>query len=266
MPYCQNCGAELKGDETFCSVCGVSVKGAERGVEARVRKTDGTRIILFVVGGFITLIAVGLLVGGGALFWLNTRHTVNGFITTSSHPLTTASYAMAFQHLNIEVGDVVGDWGVWRPSPGDFVTIKITVSSNDPSKNVFIGIAKASDAMSYLSDVEYDELTRFSVSSSRTLEVEYTAHSGDTIPSAPTTHTFWTASRHEAGTQTLEWSPEAGNYWIVLMNEDGSKGVDSTISLGAKIPLLSTLGSMLLAGGIIALIIGGIIIYFGIRR
>ena len=266
MPYCQKCGAELKGDEAFCAVCGASVTGAERGAEARARKTDGVKVILFVVGGFITLIAVGLLIGGGALFWVHTSHTVDGFITTSSHPVTTASYAMAFQHLNIEVGDVVGDWGVWRPSPGDFITIKITVSSNDPSKNAFIGITKASDAMSYLGDVAYDEITRFSVSSSRTIEVEYTAHSGDTIPSAPTTQAFWTASRHGAGTQPLEWSPETGNYWIVLMNEDGSKGVDATISLGAKIPMLATIGSMLLAGGIIALIIGGTIIYLGIRR
>jgi hypothetical protein len=266
VPYCQKCGAELKGDETFCSVCGASVTGAKRGGEARVRKTDGTKILLFVVGGFITLIAVGLLLGGGAIFWVNTRHSVDGFITTSSHPLTTVSYAMAFQHLNIEVGDVVGDWSVWRPSPGDFVTIRITVSSNNLSKNVFIGIATASDAMAYLSDVEYDELTQFSMSSSQTLEVEYTAHSGDTIPSTPTTQTIWMVSRHGVGTQTLEWSPEAGNYWIVLMNEDGSKGIASTISLGAKIPILSTLGPMLLAGGIIALILGGIIIYFGIRR
>lgn len=267
MSYCRNCGAELKGNEKFCPACGVSVSGTERKVETRTKRSDGVKIILFVVGGIILLISIGLLFGGGALFWLNTSLTDSeGFITTKSHQLQTDSYAIAFQHINIEVGEVVGRWGVWQPSPGDFVTIKITVSSNDPSKKVFIGIARASDATLYLNDVEYDEITRFNVSPSRTIDVEYTTHSGDTVPSAPTTQTFWTISEHGAGTQTLEWSPEPGNYWIVLMNEEGSAGIDSTIELGAKIPLLFIVGSVLLAGGIVALIIGGIIIYFGIRR
>jgi len=41
MPYCQKCGAELKGDEAFCAVCGALVTGAARGTEARARTTDG---------------------------------------------------------------------------------------------------------------------------------------------------------------------------------------------------------------------------------
>jgi hypothetical protein len=266
MPYCKNCGAELKGDVKFCPACGASTTEVERRVETRARKTDGIKIVLFVVGGFIMLIAVGLLFGGGALFWLNTSHTVEGFITTESRQLETDSYAIAFQNVNIEMGEVVGEWGVWRPSIGDFVTIKITVSNSDPAKNVFIGIAEASDAMPYLNDVEYDEITRFSVSSSRNIEIEYFTYSGDTIPFAPTTRTFWMASKHGNGTQTLEWSPTPGNYWIVLMNEDGSRGLESTLRFGVKIPILSTIGLMLLFGGIVALIIGGVVIYLGIRR
>jgi hypothetical protein len=266
MPYCKNCGAELRGDAKFCPACGASITGVERRVETIARKTDGIKIVLFAIGGFITLIAIGLLLGGGALLWLNTSHTIGGFITTESQQIETNSYAIAFQNVNINVGKVVGEWGVWRPSPSDFVTIKITVSNSNPAKNVFIGIAKASDATSYLNNVEYDEITRFSVSSSRSIEIEFFTHSGNTAPLAPTTPTFWTASKHGNGTQTLEWSPTPGNYWIVLMNEDGSKGLNSTITLGVKIPILSTIGLMLLFGGIIAIMIGGVVIYLGIRR
>jgi len=146
------------------------------------------------------------------------------------------------------------------------VTIRITISSNDPSKNVLVGIAEASDAMQYLDNVEYDEITRFSVSPSRTAEIEYETHSGEETPADPTTQTFWKAAKHGSGAQTLEWSPEPGNYWIALMNEDGSAGVDLEMRVGAKIPLLSTIGSILVVLGVIALIIGGTIIYFGIRR
>ena len=267
MPYCRNCGAELKEDERFCLACGLEVAGVEARVERKARRTKGVRIVLLVLGSIALLVAVGLFAGGGAILWVNTSLTDSqGFITTETEQLTTDSHAIVFPHLNLEVGKVVGRWGVWGPSRGDFVTIKVTVSSNDPPKNIFVGIAEASDAVSYLDNVEYDEIMRVSVSSSRSFEIEYLRHTGEATPSDPTTHTFWTLSQHGSGTRALEWSPEAGSYSIVLMNEDGSAGVDLTMEVGAKIPLLSMIGSILLAVGVIPLIIGAIIIYFGIRR
>lgn len=267
MPHCRNCGAELKGDEKFCQACGVSVSVTERITKTRTKKSDGIKLILFVVGGIFLLISFGLFLGGSALFWLNTSLADNeGFITTESRQLQTDTYAITFQHVDINVGEIVGGWSVWQPSPSDFLTIKITVSNNNPPKKIFIGIASASDATLYLNDVEYDEITTFDLSISRTIDVENVSHSGNTVPSAPNTQTFWTTQEQGAGAQTLEWSPEPGSYWIILMNEDGSVGVDSTIRFGVNIPLLSTIGIAMLVGGIVTLIIGITIIYFGIRR
>ncbi len=118
----------------------------------------------------------------------------------------------------------------------------------------------------YLFDVYYDEIIRFSISSSQSLNVEFNTHSGDSVTSDPAFQTFWTVSEHGAGTQTLELSPEAGNYWIVLMNEDGSAVIDFNITFGAKIPLLYTVALALLAGGVIALLIGSVIVYFWVHR
>ena len=50
------------------------------------------------------------------------------------------------------------------------------------------------------------------------------------------------------------------------MNEDGSAGLDDTVSLGARIPLLSTVGLGLILGGIVGLAVGVIMLYFGARR
>jgi hypothetical protein len=51
------------------------------------------------------------------------------------------------------------------------------------------------------------------------------------------------------------------------MNADGSAGVDVGVSFGARVPILRTVRSILLAGGFIALAIGGLVIYLGaIRR
>lgn len=270
MPYCRECGAELGEDAKFCPVCGAPVTPprVEYGrVEVSRRRWTVGRILALIFGGLILLTGFGLLVGGGALLWVNTDLTDNeGFITTKGHRLERGSYAIVFQHVNIQMGEVVGERGVWKPSPSDFVTIKLTGSSNDPSKNVFIGIAEESDAEAYLSGVQYDEVTRLRVSSSGSLDVEYKTHSGDTVPSDPASQTFWTVSEHGAGTQTLEWAPETGSYWIVMMNEDGSAGVDLTVNFGARVPMLSTIGRALFAGGVIATIMGGVIVYLGVHR
>ncbi len=266
MPYCQKCGAKLEDDAKYCASCGTPVYVSETRVRREKGGLSALRIVLLVTGGISLLIAFGLLVGGGALLWLNTSLTDSGgFITTKSSQLATDSYAIVLQHIDIDWGDSMAGWGLWRPSPGDFVTIKISGSSNDPTRDIFIGIAREADALPYLSNVDYDEVTRFDVSTSGVVTVEYTRHRGRAAPSSPTSETFWVASKHGSGTQTLEWNPEAGNYWIVLMNEDGSASVDLTVVAGAKVPLLPTIGLALFVGGAVALVIGVLMIYFGVR-
>jgi hypothetical protein len=267
MPYCERCGAELDENAKYCPSCGTPVGIPQIRMEREGRMPSVARILLLIFGSIVLLVGIALLVGGGALLAVNTGLTDSeGFIATKSYGLERDSYAIVSQPINIDVGEIAGEWGVWRPSPGDFVTIRLTASSNDPSKNIFIGIAPAENVQSYLLDVYYHEVTRFSVSPSRDLTVEYTTHPGDSITSDPASQTFWRVSQHGTGTQTLDWAPEAGNYWIVLMNEDGSAGVDSTITLGVKIPLLLTIGLALFGGGVTALVIGAVMIYFGARR
>jgi len=266
MPYCQKCGSKLEEDAKYCASCGTPVYVSE----ARVRREKGgpsaLKIVLLVIGGIFLLIAFGLLVGGGTLLWLNTNLTDSGgFITTKSSQLATDSYAIVLQHVDIDLGESMAGWGLWGPSPSDFVTVKISGSNNDPSRDIFIGIARESDVSPYLSNVDYDKVTRFDVSTSGFVTVEYARHTGRATPSSPTSETFWVASKHGSGTQTLEWNPEAGNYWIVLMNEDGSASVDLTVVAGAKVPLLSTIGLALFVGGVVALAIGVLMIYFGVR-
>ena len=50
------------------------------------------------------------------------------------------------------------------------------------------------------------------------------------------------------------------------MNADGSADVDLDMRLGAKIPILRTVGNALIAGGLFALALGGFIIYYWVIR
>jgi len=59
---------------------------------------------------------------------------------------------------------------------------------------------------------------------------------------------------------------QGGTWSLILMNEDGSAGVDLSIVLGVKIPWLFSTGLGLLLGGIVALSIGTLIVFLAVRK
>lgn len=272
MPYCEKCGKEIDENAEFCSHCGAPVKAPD--IIHRRPKSPGWSvgsILAVLFGGLLILVSFGLLVGGGAVVWVqSTFSDSEGFLISREVRLQSDSYAMVLKEVNIDI-DVDIPTYVWTPKPGDFVTIKLVGRSNDPSKEVFIGIARDTDASRYLNSVEYDQINidpslndkpwrgvQFSVSKS--------THPGVAPSQAPTSLTFWEASATGSGTQTLIWEPDAGSFWVVVMNIDGSADVDLDMQLGAKVPILGTIGSGLLTGGFITLGIGGFVIYFGAFR
>ena len=68
------------------------------------------------------------------------------------------------------------------------------------------------------------------------------------------------------GTQTVEWELQSGDWVLVLMNADGSQGVDVAGTIGAKVPSLFWLGIGLLIGGVIVLAVGVLMVYLSVRR
>ena len=64
----------------------------------------------------------------------------------------------------------------------------------------------------------------------------------------------------------MAWETEAGRHSIVLMNDDGSSGVDLSAVFKAKIPSIFGWSIGLLVGGIVLLIAGSFMVYFAVRR
>jgi len=220
------------------------------------------RVLLLIFGVIGILISIGLLVGGGAILWAdNIIEDSEGFYTTKTIQIEKESYAIVTGPADIDI-EAGWDQGLgW--DLGDLATFKIEGKSNDPSKQLFIGIATESDIDTYLSGVEYDEITNIHL---YPYSVDYQNHPGNIVPGAPTSQTFWASSTYGSGTQNLEWELETGSHSLVLMNSDGSSDISISIELGAKIPWLVGVGIGLLAGGGLALAIGSAMIFFAIRR
>jgi len=215
------------------------------------------KVLLLVFGVLVLLIAAVLIVSGGALLGVNNALTDReGFYTTNAVRLEKDSYAIVTEatHIDLRAG-LIWDWG-------DLTSIKVECSSNDLAKRIFVGVVEESDLKAYLSDVEYDEIANW-----LTLRrVDYTHHWGNSEPAAPTSETFWVESAHGAETQTLEWDVKAGSYSLVLMNDDGSAGVDVSVVLGVKVPMVAGIGTGLLIAGPVVLIIGIMMVYLAARR
>ena len=216
------------------------------------------KIVLLVFGAIILLVALALIAGGGALVWLDEAHSDSeGFITTDTIHLERASYAITTKTAEI---DIESGWFVDRH---DIATIKVQASSEDNSKQIFIGIADEADVQAYLHGVNYDKIRDFRIHPFR---VYYTNHPGSSAPAAPTSQPFWVISEYGPGTQTLEWEVETGDWVLVVMNADGSAGVDVSGSVGIDVPWIFWVGVGLIVGGIVLLIIGVGLVLLGTRR
>jgi uncharacterized membrane protein len=220
------------------------------------------KVILLVFGIIGLLISIGLLAGGGTLLWAdNTIKDSDGFYTTETIQIEKDSHAIVTGPADIDI-DTGWDWG-WGWDLGDLVTLKVEGSNNNPSNQIFIGVATESDLDAYLGSVEYDEMTNLHI---YPYSVDYINHPGNIVPGAPISQTFWTESTYGTGTQILEWELEPGSHSLVLMNDDGSAGIDMDIVFGAKVPLLFGIAVGLLVGGTAALSISISMIYFAARR
>jgi hypothetical protein len=97
-------------------------------------------------------------------------------------------------------------------------------------------------------------------------EADYTRHAGNRHPASPEHAGIWAASSEGSGRQAIDWEIDDGDWSVVVMNADGSLGVDADIRAGASLPFLDELGWSAIGSGAFALIIGLGLIALAVRR
>jgi hypothetical protein len=218
---------------------------------------NGRSIALVVTGALASLFAAGLLAIGGLALWGDSQKDSDGYLSTDTHQFETGTRALATENLDVDL-----DAGDWVMDTTDLGKVRVQVDSRD-DKPVFVGIARSSDVENYLSGVSHSTLTDVSTSP---FEADYDHHGGDRRPGSPADSQIWTASQQGSGKQTLNWEIEDGDWSVVVMNADGSPGVDADISSGAEVPFLDEIGWSAVGSGSFVLIVGVALLVMGIRR
>jgi hypothetical protein len=207
---------------------------------------------IFRVFGIIgLLISIYFLVSGGICLLSNsTTKDSEGFYSTWTIHIKKESYAIVIGPDGIDLD------GVWEML--DLRAIKVEGSNNNPSNPIFIGTAREADIDAYLSGVHYDEITALHILPSR---ANYQNHPGSIVPGSPASQAFWVESIYGAGTWNLTWEPEPSQYSLVLMNEDGSAGMDMNVVFGTKDALLFIAGIGNLMVGVVLLLLSLFVLF-----
>jgi len=221
------------------------------------KRRSGGRIASIVAGGVAAILAVGFIAAGALLLWGDSQKDDQGYLSTGKDRYAASTYALASENLDVDL-----DGAGWIMDRDDLGNVRLAVESS-ADKAVFVGIARTSDVSDYLRSTAYTSVTDVDYSP---FHASYRDHGGDRRPALPAEQDFWAASAHGEGTQTVAWDLEDGDWSIVVMNADGSRGVDTDISAGAKVPFLGTLGWVALGGALVLLITAGTLVYLGIRR
>jgi hypothetical protein len=207
-----------------------------------------TAVALASIAGLVAIAAIAA--GATGIVLDQTQRTQAGYLTSSQASYSTATYA-----LESESYDATGVRGfAARELLG---TIRIRARSSRP---VFLGIAPATAATSYLARVAHAQASNLGAEGA-----EFRTQPGGAPRTAPSAQHFWVASTTGSGLRTLTWKVRNGSWRVVVMNSNGSRDVASELSIGASFPHLLTLAIALLGGGILILLVSSGVIYRATR-
>jgi hypothetical protein len=204
------------------------------------------RVILIVLGSIGVLFGLALLAGGGFLLWTDRTQREDGYLTTPTERFATSTYALTRTRLEIDT-----EGPGWLLNDSWFGKVRIRGESPG-AKMLFIGIGPEAAVASYLGSVAHASVQDIDFNPFR---VKYLPIAGGAPQAAPTEQRFWAVSASGVGQQTVTWKVRDGDWSVVLMNADGSRGVVADIDAGAKLSFLFWVAIGLLLGGV--LVVGG---------
>jgi hypothetical protein len=220
-----------------------------------VRSDGAARRLRQTLGGLAAVVGVVLvLLGGGAVALQLAAADSDGFFSSDETRLGTGTYALTSD--DVEIDSLAG-----LPD-GLAGTVRVAAHPRG-DKPLFVGIARRRDVERYLGGV-----ARARVTDGTAFEggiARYSVRRGGAPLVAPGDRDFWAASSQGAGVRSIDWPVTSGRWAVVVMNADGSGGVQAEVRAGAKLPWLLATGIGVGVLGFVLVGVGGAVLGTGAR-
>jgi hypothetical protein len=220
------------------------------------RGSSGPKVAAIVAGSVLALVSLGLLAVAGVALWADGKKDEQGYISTGTDRFHTGTAALRTENLDLDFNgaeEIVGS------SEYGKVRVRVTPRAD---KDMFVGIARTSDVSAYLRGTAHATVTDLDYGP---FDADYDTAGGARRAEPPTDQRIWAAQAHGAGAQSLTWDVADGDWSVVVMNADGSPGVDAGVKAGANVPFLDEVAWISLGGGALLLLLSGGLIYAGAR-
>jgi hypothetical protein len=224
---------------------------------SRPQEPSRVRVGALVAGGLAALVAIALIGLGGFGLWADGQKDGDGFVSTSTERFTTSTHALRTENLDIDL-----DGPGWLTSSDAFGSARLEATARN-DKRIFVGVARTEDVERYLSRAGHATVTDIH---SSPFKADYRTSPGGAPATEPWEQEFWAAASYGTGTRELTWDVDSGDWSVVVMNADGSPGVDAGVRAGAELPFLPALAWSFLGGGIVLLVAAGGLFYLGAGR
>jgi hypothetical protein len=218
-------------------------------------RSGGRRAAIWL-GGTVAVLGALLALAGGAIF---AAFGSDGVLSTDRHDFSTTTSALVSGTASIDdtadVADALGD-------------TRIDIDARaDGNRPVFVGIGRTADVDRYLAGAAVDEVTDFDAGPfDSDFSIERDRHAGTAIPAAPGEQSFWVAHSTGRDTAAVDWKVRDGDYRVVVMNADGSRGVATQAKFGVDVPYIPGIGIGILVGGVLLAAVGATSMALAARR
>lgn len=207
------------------------------------QRRSGPRIATIVVGGLLALLGAGVTVAGGGLLAVFGN---DGTVDSGRHSLSTSSAALVSEVADVDdtagATDVLG-----KPR------VRLSVHATAPTKGLFVGIGPAKQVDRYLASAPIDEVSDLQLDP---FELTHNPRSGSKLPARPESQPFWVAQGTGTNAAKLRWKVRDGDYRLVLMNADGSRGVNAEGDVALTASHVPTIAWSMIGGGVLLLLAG----------
>lgn len=209
------------------------------------------KILLTIVSVLVLLLGTVALIAGAVIMYLNATNDSEGYALSNTYHIQTDSNAFV----------------LWVGAPVSEARLKWIITSTDSNNDVFAGWGAAGTVNAYTGNYQYATPAAGWNYHARAYEAALNITNVQIVnqnyPVMPLPQGIWLDTATIVDTSTLYCSPNnSGDKMgmLVIMNTDGSAGVDAEIQLGSRIPMYSWLPYLLIPLGIILLAVGLLLI------